>query len=971
MLMLQNGFIFFHQDRNDLSCHFNGQQFLPQEFSAGLKKLIHEWESLTRNLNVVEIVTPSHKNLKKEREKFLAAYDAKEEYNPQFTYDWLEKNDFDLKTQKKKLQTLCQEIKKFQVVDQGDQGGKITLYQCCQDSLETLKLIEGFKLKKERLIKEALNKKYSAGDDYLWLLANSYYQLAADGEDTPTTKSGNAVSEQEKKLLKQYQCDAREIASAFIWLLQKYNFLNFDNEHGYNLMISDDVDFIDVREKSTQPLTIFIPSTRKVSGEKLLRLMYHQIEGLTRQNMNCRQLCENANELRTDDETLHEGHAKRLENKFFEQNFIGDSEEKRIEASFYVLAVSLAEKGHSFYQIFSQMVDHYLHVLSQVPAKQDLDCYDEEIWLHLEEAKEKAWTVTYRIMRGHLETKNKLAFALRKDLAYMRQYLIDEVFNNLGLNELDEEIAIKTNVFPDLNNNLIKVGNLRYPFLNATKAYCLEILLPKIKGQGQVKALVCLNFFSRSLMTVKSKNNQRKVALMHRPFREIDDPYGSSESQKPESQFKIPQKESKGEDIYDFLHDELLLDGNAKQNLTTFCTTWLEPEIHKLMDDSIAKNLVDKDEYPQSAAIELRCVHMLADLWHSPEAKTTLGTSTVGSSEAAELGGLAMKWRWRQMREKAGKDTSKPNLVCGPVQICWYKFARYFDVEIRSVPLADDRLEMTAESMMPYIDENTIGVVPTLGVTYTCAYENVKEISAALDRIQTEKGWDIPIHVDAASGGFIAPFLQPDLEWDFKLPRVKSINTSGHKFGLSPLGVGWVVWREAKDLPEDLIFYVNYLGGNEATFNLNFSKPAGQVISQYYNFLRLGREGYTKIQSECAKVAKYVTDGIKKMGIFDILYDGQGALPGGCWSLKKDAKVSFNLFDITDRLRNRGWLLPSYSMPAKAENLIIQRILCRHGFGMDMADLFLSDFARTVEFLRQHGEGSSLSEAEAASFKHT
>ncbi|MDO5561279.1 MAG: glutamate decarboxylase [bacterium] len=458
---------------------------------------------------------------------------------------------------------------------------------------------------------------------------------------------------------------------------------------------------------------------------------------------------------------------------------------------------------------------------------------------------------------------------------------------------------------------------------------------------------------------------------MHIPFREIDDPYGSRESQKPESQYKIPEKESNGKDIYNYLHDELLLDGNAKQNLTTFCTTWLEPEIHKLMNDSIAKNLVDKDEYPQSAAIELRCVHMLADLWHSPEAKTTLGTSTVGSSEAAELGGLAMKWRWRKMREKQGKDTSKPNLVCGPVQICWYKFARYFDVEIRSVPLENNRLEMTAESMMPYIDENTIGVVPTLGVTYTCAYENVKQISDALDRIQTEKGWDIPIHVDAASGGFVAPFLQPDLEWDFKLPRVKSINTSGHKFGLSPLGVGWVIWREAKDLPEDLIFYVNYLGGNEATFNLNFSKPAGQVIAQYYNLLRLGKEGYTKIQSECAKVAKYVTDGISKMGIFDILYDGQNALPGGCWSLKKDAKVPFNLFDITDRMRNRGWLLPSYSMPPNAQDLIIQRILCRHGFSMDMADLFLSDFARTVEFLRKRGDCGSLSEAEASSFKHT
>lgn len=455
-------------------------------------------------------------------------------------------------------------------------------------------------------------------------------------------------------------------------------------------------------------------------------------------------------------------------------------------------------------------------------------------------------------------------------------------------------------------------------------------------------------------------------------FREIDDPYGGVTGGKVAHHDTIPQKEADPRAVYDLLHDELLLDGNAKQNLTTFCSTWLEPKIHRLMDDSITKNLVDKDEYPQSAAIELRCIHMLADLWHSPQPHTTIGTSTIGSSEAAELGGLAMKWRWKQAREKQGKDTSKPNFVCGPVQICWYKFARYFDVEIRSVPLEGDRLEMTAESMLPYIDENTIGVVPTLGVTYTGAYENVKEINDALDKIQAEKGWDIPIHVDAASGGFIAPFLQPDLVWDFQLPRVKSINTSGHKYGLSPLGVGWVIWREKADLPEDLIFYVNYLGGNEATINLNFSKPAGQVICQYYNFLRLGKEGYTKVQRECAEVAKYITSEVAKMGIFDIFYDGQGALPAGCWSIKPDLKLPFNLFDITDQVRRDGWLLPSYSMPANRTDLVIQRVMCRHGFSMDMANLFLSDFRRSVEFLQKRGDGcGSLSEKQAAMFKHT
>ncbi len=482
-------------------------------------------------------------------------------------------------------------------------------------------------------------------------------------------------------------------------------------------------------------------------------------------------------------------------------------------------------------------------------------------------------------------------------------------------------------------------------------------------------------FEEKKVMINNSNNNNssssRKVKTKMTKDNANETVYGGTEARSALKKFSLPQEESNGRDIYNFLRDELLLDGNAKQNLATFCQTYLDKNIHRLMDDSLAKNMIDKDEYPQSAAIEKRCVAMLADLWHSPEARTTLGTSTVGSSEAAMLGGLALKWRWRKIREWEGKDASKPNIVCGPVQICWYKFARYFDVEIRSVPVEEGRLEMSAESMLPYIDENTIGVVPTLGVTYTGRYENVAEISKALDRLQTERGWDIPIHVDAASGGFVAPFLQDDLLWDFRLERVKSINASGHKFGLAPLGVGWVVWREKADLPEELIFYVNYLGGNEATFALNFSRPAGQIIAQYYNFLRLGRAGYKKIQSECALVAKYVCVEIEKMGIFEILYNGEGGLPAGCWSLKKDARVKFNLFDITDRMRTRGWQLPAYTMPARAEKLVVQRILCRNGFSMDMADLFMADFRRAVEFLREHGGGASLSEDEAAGFKHT
>jgi glutamate decarboxylase len=249
---------------------------------------------------------------------------------------------------------------------------------------------------------------------------------------------------------------------------------------------------------------------------------------------------------------------------------------------------------------------------------------------------------------------------------------------------------------------------------------------------------------------------------------------------------------------------------------------------------------------------------MLADLWNSPAATTTIGCSTTGSSEAAMLGGLALKWKWRERQRRAGRPTDRPNLVTGPVQVCWHKFARYFDVELREIPLEPTRLGLTPKEVLKYVDENTIGVVPTLGVTFTCQYEPVAEIAAALDRLQAETGLDIPIHVDAASGGFIAPFVEPGLVWDFRLPRVKSINASGHKYGLAPLGVGWILWREQTDLPEDLIFRVNYLGGDMPTFALNFSRPGGQIVCQYYLMLRLGKEGYRLVHQACYATAQHL-----------------------------------------------------------------------------------------------------------------
>ncbi|MCP4576641.1 MAG: glutamate decarboxylase [Deltaproteobacteria bacterium] len=451
----------------------------------------------------------------------------------------------------------------------------------------------------------------------------------------------------------------------------------------------------------------------------------------------------------------------------------------------------------------------------------------------------------------------------------------------------------------------------------------------------------------------------------------LDDVYASTDLSVRMPKYRFPEEERNPRHVYQVVHDELMLDGNSRQNLATFCSTWIEPEVHQLMNECIDKNMIDKDEYPQTAEIEARCVHMIADLWHSPDAANTMGCSTTGSSEAAMLGGMAMKWRWRQKMRAMGKATDKPNMICGPVQICWHKFARYWDVELREIPMENDRLIMTPEEVIERCDENTIGVVPTLGVTFTCQYEPVKAVADALDQLQRDTGLDIPIHVDGASGAFLAPFTDPDLEWDFRVPRVKSINASGHKFGLASLGVGWAVWRDQKDLPEELIFRVNYLGGNMPTFALNFSRPGGQIVAQYYNFLRLGKEGYRKIHQACYHTAAYLADEIRKMGPFKVIYDGRGGIPALCWSLEDGVKPGFTLYDLADRLRSRGWQVPAYSMPPNREDLVIQRILVRRGVSRDLGDLLLDDMRRCIDYFEKNPVSTPLTEGTAGGYNHS
>ena len=415
-----------------------------------------------------------------------------------------------------------------------------------------------------------------------------------------------------------------------------------------------------------------------------------------------------------------------------------------------------------------------------------------------------------------------------------------------------------------------------------------------------------------------------------------------------------------------------MLDGNARQNLATFCQTWLDRETHELMDACLGKNLIDKDEYPQTAEIEARCVHMLADLWNAPAAADTLGTSTVGSSDAAMLGGMAAKWRWRERRRAEGKPTDRPNLVCGPVQVCWHKFARYWDVELREIPLEGDRLIMSPKEVLKRVDENTICVVPTFGVTFTCDYEPVQAVSDALDRLQAETGLDVPLHVDAASGGFLAPFCAPDIVWDFRLPRVRSINASGHKFGLAPLGTGWCVFRDRSDLPEDLIFRVNYLGGDMPTCRAQFlpSRRAGGRAVLQLPPARPGRlppHPRRLLRDGALPRRRDRRDG-GRSGCCSTVTPATASPPSP--GPLREADAGFTLFDLSDRLRTRGWQVAAYAMPADRTDLVVQRVLVRHGFTRDLAGLFVADLKRSLAHFEGHPVARPMNQTEAGGYHH-
>ncbi|MGH2986189.1 MAG: glutamate decarboxylase [Solirubrobacterales bacterium] len=419
----------------------------------------------------------------------------------------------------------------------------------------------------------------------------------------------------------------------------------------------------------------------------------------------------------------------------------------------------------------------------------------------------------------------------------------------------------------------------------------------------------------------------------------------------PEDRF--PKQGMLPREAHELVGQEIRFDGDPWRNLATFVTTWMEPEAEDLILHSLQTNFIDHAEYPQSAEVERRCIRMLADLFNAPG--ETTGARCQGSSEAIMLGALAAKWRWRKAREAAGKDTSRPNLVFGgDVHVVWEKFCRYFDVDPRMIPLKPGKYTIEAEDVEPHLDEDTIAVVAVLGTTFTGQADDVAGLNDLLVGVREQRGLDIPIHVDAASGGFVWPFIYPEVVWDFRLEQVHSINTSGHKFGLVYPGIGWLVFRSTDDLPDDLVFYENYLGETDATFTLNFSTGSAKMIAQYYMFCRLGRQGYEASIGAMKSNAEFLADGLEKSGRFEIVGQGADQLPLVCFKLAGEPE--FDEFDVAGQLAaERGWMLPAYTLPPDAQDVTVLRALIKSNVSRYRAETLIGDIAKACATLDKKG----------------
>lgn len=409
--------------------------------------------------------------------------------------------------------------------------------------------------------------------------------------------------------------------------------------------------------------------------------------------------------------------------------------------------------------------------------------------------------------------------------------------------------------------------------------------------------------------------------------------------------YEFPKKGMSPRAAYQLVHDEVSLDGNPFLNLASFVNTWMEPEADKLVMENINKNIIDIFEYPQTdKVIHKNIVNMLGRLFNGHDTEF-MGTATAGSSEAIMLGLLAHKWSWKN----SGRGTGKPNIIFGAdAHVCWDKFAKYFDVDAIKIPIDKKKRTITAAAVSKHINENTICVGCILGTTFTGEIDPIKDINNLLLEYKKEKNWDIPIHIDAASGGFILPFTEPEFEWDFRLDRVRSINVSGHKYGLTYPGLGWLIFRDEKDLPKDLIFTVDYLGEQEETYTLNFSGSSAMVVAQYYNILRFGRAGYTGIMKNILDVSQNLAEKLNKLGRFEMLNRGE-RLPIIAFRQKKETEYS--LLQLSHKLKEKRWIVPAYHLPKNAENIEIMRIVIRENFTQDMTSILVDDIEKACQIL--------------------
>lgn len=416
---------------------------------------------------------------------------------------------------------------------------------------------------------------------------------------------------------------------------------------------------------------------------------------------------------------------------------------------------------------------------------------------------------------------------------------------------------------------------------------------------------------------------------------------------------EFPATGMSAQDAMRLVSEDLALEGDPARNLATFVTTWMEPEAQRLIATNLHRNFIDHAEYPRTAEIEQRCIRMLADLFHAPG--PTTGARTQGSSEAIMLGGLSLKWNWRTRRGLDDRSTQVPNLVFGgDVHVVWEKFCRYFDVEPRIVPLQPGKYTIGPEDVEPHLDENTIGVAAVLGTTFTGHKDDIVGINDLLVRIRSERGLDIPLHVDAASGGFVWPFLYPDSAWDFRLEQVRSINVSGHKFGLVYPGIGWLIFRERADLAKDLVFTENYLGKTDETFTLNFSTGSAMLLAQYYNMVRYGRVGYRYIMANMQTNAQALTEQLKAMGRFEIIGEDQEQLPLVAFRLA--GEHDYDEFDIAWQLSaERGWMVPAYTLPPDAQEVTIMRALVKETMSREHVDTLARDIEEACTTLSKKG----------------